>query len=196
MLPQKPSRKSQCVKPKRKTRKRAHAHLFSEPNPTSGCLSFPSLPSSLYASPFLWLWLGRVLRFMKQLRVAFAVRKQKHKQKQNKTKPTRIESRRVELSWTTRSEFEFNAKWPSSWPSWPTRLVAHSRLLQRCCVARWPMHKPRAQWSKTVSHLTNACLRILLMKTIFKRLVYNYLQCTLSWIAYLQFVIYSPKVVP
>lgn len=99
MLPQKPSRKSQYVKPKRKTRKRAHAHLFSEPNPTSACLPFPSPPSSLYASPFLWLWLGRVLRFMKQLRVAFAVRKQKHKQKQNKTKPTRIESRRFELSW-------------------------------------------------------------------------------------------------
>lgn len=62
---------------------------------------------------------------------------EKQKQKQNKTK-NQLESSRVELSWTTRSEFEFNAKWPSSWPSWPTRLVAHSRLLQRCCVARWP----------------------------------------------------------
>lgn len=98
MLPQKPSHKSQYVKPKRKTRKRAHAHLFSEPNPTSDCLPFPSLPSSLYASPFLWLWLGRVLRFMKQLRVAFAVRKNKNTNK-NKTKRNQLESSRVELSW-------------------------------------------------------------------------------------------------
>lgn len=100
MLPQKPSRKSQYVKPKRKTRKRAHAHLFSEPNPTSACLPFPYLrfPHHSKPPPFCGCGWG-ILRFMKQLRVAFAVRKQKHKQKQNKTKRNQLESSRVELSW-------------------------------------------------------------------------------------------------
>lgn len=161
MLPQKPSRKSQYVKPEN-ARMRTCFQSQTRLRP-----AFPSLPFASLITLCLPLFVavaGASFAFYETITSRIrSPKKQKHKQKQNKTKPTRIESRRVELSWTTRSEFEFNAKWPSSWPSWPTRLVAHSRLLQRCCVARWPMHKPRAQWSKTVSHLTNGCLRILLM---------------------------------
>lgn len=172
MLPQKPSPKSQYVKPKRKTRKRAHAHLFSEPNPTS------SLPSLLFPS-----LITLCLPLFEQLTVAGAgasfafyetitsrIRSPKNKNK-NKTKQ-KTNSNQVASSWAEQRAANSNLT-PSGQAVGQVGQLDSLPIADYCNVVVWHAGQraaaaANAQATRTVgwvtlSHPTNACLRILLM---------------------------------